>query len=387
MLGLIAGHAANAQVLYGSIVGNVKDSSEAAITGATVQVTNTETNQVREATTDLTGAYSFPTVQAGVYVVKVTKPGFATFTRSEVAVTINSVSRVDVALKIGDVTESITVGAEAAILQTDRSEVRAEMVSKEMENLPVPIGRNYQQLFRALPGFTPPDNAHSIPSNPSRALAFNVNGTSRTSNNTRIDGASSANLQMPHVAAYVPALESIDTVNVVTNSFDAEQGLAGGAAINVQVKSGTNDLHGSGFEYHSNQRMKAKPFFLPVGQRKPKLVYNQFGGTIGGPIKHNKLFYFLSYEGTTERRNASGTWTVPTAAIKKGDMSASPRLVFDPTTGDSQGYNRTPMPGNIVPAARISPIARKIADLVPLPNQPGLLTANYFAAAPFIFDR
>lgn len=384
---LIAPLRANAQVLYGSIVGSVKDASEAAIAGATVQITNAETNQMREASTDVTGAYSFPTVQAGIYAVKVTKPGFATFTRNEVPVTINSVTRVDMALKVGDVTESITVGAETAILQTDRSEVRSEMVSKEMENLPVPIGRNYQQLFRALPGFTPPENAHSIPSNPSRALAFNVNGTSRTSNNTRIDGASSANLQMPHVAAYVPALESIDTVNVVTNSFDAEQGLAGGAAINVQVKSGTNELHGSGFEYHSNQRIKAKPFFLPVGQGKPKLVYNQFGATIGGPIKRNKLFYFLSYEGTTDRRNASNFYTVPTAAIKRGDMSDSPRLIYDPTTGDSLGANRTPMPGNLVPAARISPISRKIADLVPLPNQPGLLTSNYFAAAPFIFDR
>src|SRR5262249_8192782 len=161
-------------------------------------------------------------------------------------------------------TESVLVAAHAAVLQTDRSEVRAEVTSKTLENLPVPLGRNYQQLFRALPGFAPPSNAHSIPSNPSRALVLNVNGTSRSSNNTRLDGATSANIQLPWVSAYVPGLESIETVNVVSNSFDAEQGLAGGAAINVQTKSGTNDLHGSAFEYYTGQRIKAKPFFLPT---------------------------------------------------------------------------------------------------------------------------
>src|SRR6266545_787143 len=288
---VLTGRAA-AQVLYGSIVGNVRDQSDAPIPGATVTVTNKETNQSRQAVTNEAGVYNFPTVQAGTYDVSAAKSGFATFQKSDVPVTINTVARVDILMSVGGVTETVTVGAEAAILQTDRSEVRSEMVSHELVNLPVPLGRNYQQLFRTLPGFAPPANAHSIPTNPSRALAFNVNGTSRSSNNTRIDGASSTHIQLPHVVAYVPSLEAIETVNVVTNSFDAEQGLAGGAAINVQTKSGTNDLHGSAFEYNSLQRIKAKPFFLPVGQNKPKLVYNQFGGALGGPIKKNRLFYF-----------------------------------------------------------------------------------------------
>src|SRR6185436_15109228 len=258
--------------------------------------------------------------------------------------------------------------------------------SQEMVNLPVPLGRNYQQLFRTLPGFAPPANAHSVPTNPSRALAFNVNGSSRSSNNTRIDGASSTVIQLPHIVAYVPALESIETVNVVSNSFDAEQGLAGGAAISVQTKSGTNELHGAGFEYNSIQAMKAKPFFLPVGQNKPKLVYNQFGGALGGPIKKDKLFYFVAYEGTTDREAASRFGTVPTAAIKAGDMSASTRLIYDPDTGDFQGNNRTPFADNRVPASRISAVSQKLADLTPLPNLPGI-SNNYFLAAPFLFDR
>ncbi len=145
------------------------------------------------------------------------------------------------------------MSADTPLLQTDRAEVRSELKTRELVNLPVSMNRNYQYLFRVLPGFTPPAEAHSVPSNPSRALVFNVNGASRSSNNIRIDGVSTTNIWLPHVAAYVPALESLETVNVVTNSFDAEQGLAGGSAINVQIKSGTNNLHGSAFEYFTNE--------------------------------------------------------------------------------------------------------------------------------------
>src|SRR4029079_16887698 len=130
-------------------------------------------------------------------------------------------------------------------------------------------------------GFTPPADAHSVPSNPSRALVFNVNGASRSANNIRIDGVSTTNVWLPHVAAYVPALESLEAVNVVTNSFDAEQGLAGGSAINVQIKSGTNNLHGSGFEYHSNDALRANNYFTPAGTTKGKWTYHQFGATLG----------------------------------------------------------------------------------------------------------
>ena len=297
---LLSPHAVFAQVLYGSIVGNVRDSSDAAVAGATVVINNAETNFSRQVLTNEAGIYNFTSVPAGAYDLKVTCEGFAAVTQKNVAVTINTVTRVDVSIKVGELTESITVASEAAALQTDRSEVRAEVSAREMENLPVALGRNYQQLFKTLPGFAMPQNAHSVPTNPSRALAFNVNGSSRSSNNTRIDGASSTVIQLPHIVAYVPSLESIETVNVVTNSFDAEQGLAGGAAINVQTKSGTNDLHGVIFEYHTDQRLKAKPFFLPQGTVKPKLVDNQFGAAGGGAIRKNKVFYFLAFEGTRD---------------------------------------------------------------------------------------
>jgi hypothetical protein len=377
---------ATAQTLYGEIVGNVRDASDAAVAGAAVTITNARTNQSRQTATDESGGYNLPTVEAGTYTIRVGKEGFNTTSQSDVIVSINNVTRVDVTLKVGSVTETVNVTAESAILQTDRSEVRAEIDSTSLENLPVTSGRNYQQLLRTVPGFRPPTNAHSVPTNPARALTFNVNGASYSINNTHIDGAANNAPWLPHITAFVPTLEAIDTVNVVTNSFDAEQGMAGGAAVNVQIKSGTNDAHGSAFSYHTDNHLKAKPFFLPPGQDKPKLVENEFGGTFGGPIRRNKLFYFASYEGSLHRELATQFGTVPLATVKSGDMSASLRPIYDPDSGNAGGANRTPFGGNLVPSSRISPISRKLAELTPLPNLDGLLN-NYYAAKSYLFDR
>ena len=388
----VAAPSLNAQVLYGSIVGNVKDSSGAAVPGAAVTATHHETKATRETVTDATGVYRLSTVQPGTYTVVISLTGFQAFTRNDVPVTLNTVTRVDASLGVGQLQESVTVAAESPLLQTDRAEVREELRTRELTDLPVPVGRNYQELFATLPGFSPPEDAHSIPSNPSRALTFNVNGSSRSSNNTRIDGVSSTNLWLPHVVAYVPALESIETVNVVTNNFDAEQGLAGGAAISVQIKSGTNNLRGSAFAYHFNEKMRAANYFTPPGADEGKWLDNQFGGTIGGPIRRNKLFYFLSYEGTRQDRDVLRTFSVPTEAIRRGDFSDTGTVVFDPATGNPDGSGRKPFAGNIIPENRISPIAKKLLALYPTPNltnPDGSIpeTNNYFIQPRFIFNR
>ena len=378
---------AASQILYGSLTGNVTDPSGAAVVGATVTITQTATNQTRTTTTNDAGIYNFPTIPGGTYEVKVQAQGFRTLIRKDVTISTNAVARVDAQLELGAVTESIQVTGEAALLQTDRAEVRQELPSLVLLNTPIPPGRNYQQMFNLLPGFTPPRNAHSVPSNPSRSLQFEVNGTVAASNNVRLDGATQYNIWLPHITAYVPALESIETVNVVTNAFDAEQGLAGGAAINVQIKSGTNELHGSAFWYHDNNNTKARPFFLPFDQGMPKRVYNQNGGTVGGPIRKDKLFYFVSYEGTYDRQFAGGLSTVPTPLMKKGDMSESPRIVYDPLTGDSQGRNRQPFPNQIIPEPRWDPIAKKLLPLLPNPTAAGQFEQNYFSQGNYLFDR
>ncbi len=382
----IGGSTASAQVLYGSIVGNVTDSTGGAVPGASVAIEQTETKLKRELVTDAGGAYHFTAVPTGTYTVSVTMNGFRTFGRQNVPVTLNSIARVDAKLEVGQLNETVSVSAETPILQTDRAEVRAELSSRQLTELPVPVGRNYQQLFKTLPGFTPPADAHSIPSNPSRALVFNVNGTSDSSNNTRIDGVSTTNVWLPHVAAYVPALESLETVNVVTNSFDAEQGLAGGSAINVQIKSGTNQFRGSGFEYYTNEQMRELNHFAPAGTSKGDWSYHQYGATAGGPIRRNKVFFFGSYESTRDKQNATRTISVPTDALRRGDLSASVNPIYDPATGAANGTGRTAFAGNVIPQDRIDPIAAKIIGMMPRPNLPGE-TNNYFVAAPFEFNR
>jgi hypothetical protein len=304
-------------------------------------------------------------------------------------VSANNTVRADVTLHVGAVAESVTVSGAAALLQTDRAEVRAEVTTEQFDNLPMSIGRNYQTLFVTLPGFGGIQSSYnSTPSNPSKALVFNVNGVSFNINNTKIDGAQSINVWLPHESAYVPTLEAVETVNVVTNSFDAETGLAGGAAIYVQTKSGTNNTHGVAFYNHDNQHLNARPFFLPASQSKPKFVYNDFGGAIGGRIIKDKLFYFGSYEATNDREGAFFIATVPTAAIKSGNMQGQTNQIYDPLTGDASGANRTPFPDQIVPAARMDPIAVKLAGRTPLPNLgANLLSSNYYASAPYIFDR
>lgn len=375
-----------AQVLYGSLVGNVHDPTGAAIPGAEVTITHEATGRVRTAVTNDVGAYDFPTVMTGSWTLRVSMPGFKEYVQRNVQVSVNTTTRVNVVLEVGEVTESLTVTAQTAILQTDRAEVRAEIPEKALKDLPVPIGRNYQTLFGTLPGFRTPTNAHSIPTNPSRALTFNVNGTSQSANDVRIDGASQFDIWLPHITVYIPTLEAIETVNVVTNSFDAEQGLAGGAAINVQIKSGTNEYHGSAFWYHSDNGLMAKPRFFPPNERNPKYITNQWGGTFGGPIKKDKLFFFASFEGSPERSLATGFGDIPTMAMRRGDFSESPTPIYDPQTGDAQGRNRTPFPNNMIPAERINPISKKLLDMMPPPMFEGI-TQNYFARGTFEFDR
>ena len=386
---------AQAQVLYGSIVGNVSDGTGAVIPGAQVTITHEETGAARSGESNASGVYTFPTLATGAYTVEVRAEGFRTHSETGVAVGANDVTRVDVDLQIGQVTEVVEISAEAVRLQTDRAEVRAEVDKRDLQNVPVPLGRNYQMLLQTIPGFSPPRNAHSVPANPTRAVRFSVNGTSEQSNNVRIDGASSYNPNLTHMQGINPALESIEVVNVVTNSFDAEQGLAGGASINLQIKSGTNDLHGSAFWYHNNQRFQAFPYFKGTLTRKPKFIYNQAGATIGGPIKRNKAFYFFSYERTAEHSNATKPVKVPTAAMRRGDFSASPQPIFDPMSaavGDEG--SRTAFDNNIIPESRLASASRMLAGMTDdwhLPNQPGSgplgLNRNYLAGITYAFDR
>ena len=376
-----------AQVRYGSIVVEARDQSGGGVPGASVTVTETGTNWTRDGMTNNAGTVTFASVPPGTYSVRVTIEGFKEFLATDLSVSEDSVVRVNGLLEVGQITDTVTVTGGAAVLQTDRADVRTEIQSTQLENLPVPVGRNYQNLFVTVPGISPPENMHSVAVNPARGLAFSSNGTTRNANSIRIEGAISNNLWLPHVAAYVPALEAIESVGVTTSTFDADQGLSGGMAANVLIKSGTNQFRGSAFEYHFNEAMKARPYFLPADEEKPDVRQNQLGGTLGGPIVRDRLFFFGSYQGTFDRQTAQRFGTVPTAAMRAGDFSASPTPVFDPLTGNPNGTGRTPFPGNIIPQDRFDPIALRLLADLPLPTFQDRLTDNYFVTGPYTFDR
>ncbi len=384
----VAVQPAHAQVLYGSVVGTVSDQSQALIPGATLTLTNKDTGASRDMTTDEGGRYSFVNVLPGKYDLKVMAKGFRTYTVSSVDVSPNVVGRIDPKLEVGQLTEQVTVEATAAELQTDKSDTHSEIVSKQISALPIGGYRNYQTLINLVPGATPAATQNSITDTPGRALATHVNGGNAQTNITRIDGAASVNVWLPHHVGYVAPEETIDTVNVTTSAADAEQGMAGSSAITLITKSGTNDLHGSAYEFHDDQHLKARNFFQQVGTAKPLSIYNNFGATLGGPIAKNKLFYFVSFDGTRQRQGSPTFYSVPTADQRAGDFSAYPTIIYDPKTGNADGTGRTPFAGNMVPTTRMDPIALKLQSYYPLPNVPGAGTLNnYYAAGGPILDR
>lgn len=242
LAGVLSASSASAQVLYGSVVVDVRDQSGASVPGATVTITQTETNWTRTGVTNEVGVATFTTVPPGPFSVRVNITGFRETVTTGVSVSENDVLRVNSTLDVGQLTDTVTVTADTAVLQTDRADVRTEIPVTQLENLPVPVGRNYQNLFVTVPGISPPENMHSVAVNPARGLAFSSNGTTRNANAIRIEGAISNNLWLPHVAAYVPALEAIESVGVTTSTFDADQGLSGGMSANVLIKSGTNQF-------------------------------------------------------------------------------------------------------------------------------------------------
>lgn len=353
-LAVVAPRAARGQFLQGTIDGNVTDPSQAALVGAKVVGTEQATGLVRETVTNSAGVFTLPSMPPGTYTVMISSSGFQPYTRTGVVVTVQTVTRVDAALTVGGVNESVTVSAEAAVLQTDRADVRFEIGGQSLGNLPVPIGRNYQMLFVTLPGVSPPQSAHSFAANSARSLSFTVNGGNINTNDTRIDGAGTRCFNSTDVIQYVPAMEAIQTVSMASNSFDADTS-AGGGAVSVTVKSGTNTLHGSLFEDHADRSLEAYAWLANRTLPKLPFINNQFGGTIGGPIKKDKLFYFISYEGVRVVQGNAVAAQVPTPAMKTGNLSASPTSIYDPMTGSPDGSGRTPFAGNIVPASRIDP--------------------------------
>jgi hypothetical protein len=391
-LGALAGTAAPAasQIAYGGVVGVANDAQGGVLPGANVRLTNRGTGLERETVTDAKGAYNFVNVLPGSYDVAVTLQGFREAVRTAVPVTVGQISRVDVTLEIGAMNETVTVQSEAELLQTDKADVKTELTATAMTNLPLNGYRNVQSLIVLVPGSLPPTFQNAETDTPQRSLNMNVNGLGGAANTTLTDGTRSTNVAMPYHEQYIQPVETIDTVTVTTGSMDAETGMAGGAAITVTTKSGTNVFRGSAFEYFNNQDLNATPYYFGTGAPPVKLPVQRqtAGGTLGGPLLRNRLFFFGSYEGYFSSTSQYAFYTVPDAALRTGDFShalnadGSLQRIYDPFTGDpSTGMGRVAFPGNVIPSDLIDPIAGQLVQMYPLPNVEGTgagqLTNNY----------
>jgi hypothetical protein len=384
---LLLGPVAYAQVLYGVLTGTLTDATGAVIPDTPVLLTNQGTADSRTVTTNSQGEYAARDLAPGVYTITVQRTGnFAGFTQKNIAIDANRQVRVDMTLQLSSVTAEVTVNTAPAMLQTETAEVNHNLSESQITELPITSGqgRNFQSLYTLIPGVAAPTEQNSTASNPSRAISINVNGVEDMSNTTRIDGAVNTYGWLPYLVAYVPPADSIQAVNIVTNSFNAEQGVAGGASINVIVKTGTNQFHGSVWEYNQLFNTNARTYTQTVQSgivSVPKNIFNQFGFSVGGPVYlpkiltgKKKLFFFQDFERTTRRQLITGLQTVPTTAMLGGDFSA---VTATTTLYDPQPFGVGPyLPVgsrptflseygcNCIPATRQSQAAAKMLQLL-----------------------
>lgn len=398
-----------AQALYGSLTGRVTDPAGAVIPGAQVTIVNTAKGTAQTVATDSDGIYLAPAILPGLYTVRISAPHFNSFEVDNAQVNANEESRVDAQLAVTEVNQTVTVTSEAPLLQTDRTDVHTNLDNIEVQNLPAisSEGRNFQALMKIVPGATLPQENNSAAGNPQRAMAENVNGQSTQGNNTTIDGVPDAYPWLPQNVAYVPPADSIESVNVVTNSYDADLASAGGAAVNVITKSGSNEFHGDAHELHTDDALWALNYFNPPTFKKPLNIFNQFGGSFGGPIKKDKLFFFGDWESTrqTQSPGASNFQTVPTGgldartAAQQGffdfrgitDSKGNPVNIYDPRTGNLDGTGRSIVTCNGVQneicLSDVDPAALAMVKLIPTANVAGATTNNFFVTNEGFYHR
>src|SRR5689334_9488707 len=354
-----------AQMVNGTLLGTVTDSTGAVVAGAKVTATEANTGITRSTQTNTSGNYTFSDLPPGTYNVATEQTGFRRDSHASVNVAVNTTVRVDSTLQPGNVSETVEVTAGTPLLQTDRADTGRKIESRQLQDLPIGGSRNFQSMLELVPGSTRPASQHSAFFNPQQSLGAEVNGQSRMANNYQLEGVDD-NERTGLLQVLIPPAEAIQTVDVSTSNFDAELGRANGAVTNVIFKSGTNQLHGEGYESNRVSALAARNWYDPA---RGHFTYNYFGGTIGGPIIRNRTFFFGDYLRIEDHSANNDRLNVPTAAMRTGNLSASSTTIYDPATGDpNTGVGRTPFPGNIIPTNRINPVSAKILGIVPQPN-------------------
>jgi len=380
--GALASGGAWAQAVYGSIAGTVFDGSGAPIPNASVTVTNVERNTTTSVTTNESGNYAQTHLIIGHYTVRVEAPGFNVEVQQGVELAIDTVSTVDFHLKPGQVQETVQVTGEAPLLKTERTDVATTLSEKQVQDLPT-FGRNFSELLLQTPGAVQFNWNDTSTENPQGGIAVNVNGQMFVGVGGQIDGTDNRDMMYGNMII-VPNLDSVVEAKITSSNYDAEFGSASAAVVTTSTKSGTNQFHGSAFMYRRNDLFQARDPFTqstpdPVtGLLLPHSLWDQFGGSIGGPIKKNKVFFFGDYQGTRAKDGGSATSVVPTAAERTGDFSAwlqgpNPQVIYNPYDAHGNIIDpslRQPFPGNIIPQQYLSKPAMNLLKYVPLPNIP-----------------
>ena len=363
-----------AQVASGSIVGAVRDASGAVVIGATVTVRNTETGIAHAVKSNSEGQYVVTLLQPGTYSVTVERQGFKKAVQPAFKLDVNQTARVDITLAVGSVSESVEVTAAEPLVESQSSSVGQVLEGSRVYALPL-NGRNFVELSYLTPGVNSGPSGivqqGGIPENERGNGAIQANGLTATNNNFLLNGFDN-NEQQIGFEVIQPSIDAIQEFKVQTNNFGADIG-HGGAVVNVVLKSGTNQFHGSAFEFLRNSAMDAKNYFDPADFPIPAFKQNQFGGTFGGPIIKNRTFFFGDYQGTRIRQSQTDLSIVPSVLERSGNFSDLPGQIFDPTTTGKAvpgTLARKKFDGNIIPANQLDPAALKIINLFPLPNRP-----------------
>ncbi|HEV2380064.1 MAG TPA: TonB-dependent receptor [Terriglobia bacterium] len=395
---------AKAQVLYGSVSGSVTDASGAVIPGAKVTLTNDSTGLARTDTTDSAGLYRLLDLPGGTYTITVSATGFEAFKKTNIPLVIGQVNEQDLQLVVGATTQTVTVEGSALALQTQKADVHTEISSYAVQNLPLSTYRNFQATELLAPGvFSTSGLSNSYPNSvadtPERSFEIYSNGLPAHDNTTRVDGATNIFIWLPDHMLVVPPQESIQEVNVQTADYDVEKGLTSGAAMDVVTKSGTNQLHGALYGFHTDDALNATNWYNHASNTG---ILNNDGGDIGGPIKKDKLFFFANVDGTFQHEDEGYTDLIPTDDMRTGDFSKylgatvpgvnvcttegatvplQQGMVFDPTTGHADGTGRCVFSSggqlNVIPASRLNSGAMAFNNLIPEPNiNTGVITTG-----------
>ena len=392
-LALTLGVAAWAQSFTGAISGRVTDPSSAGVARAKIAAIEETTNVTTDSVADDQGDYAFPSLRPGPYRLEVEASGFKKLVRSGLAVQVNSRIRVDLVMSLGAISERVDVSGAQALVETDSSALGNVVSNRQILNLPLNT-RNPFQLAGLSPGVIP---SVGLGNQFNTSADFMIGGGRGNTSEVLIDGITNSVPAANPIAviAMFPSVDAIEEFKVQTSAYAAEYGRSGGGIVNMIIRSGTNQYHGTLFEFLRNSKMDSNSFFANrSGSPLASFKRNQYGFSFGGPILHDKLFFFVNYEALRQRSQSNTTLTVPTALERQGDFrqtraqvgsACSPIQLFDPLTTQAVtgGFARDPFPNAVIPATRQDPVGAKLATYFPLPNLPGTGCSginNYFAS-------